>query len=111
MYFSRVPDFVMTNESAGDDRVIVDMHFGGLARPFRAVIRTDRESALEDSTLIMQAKAKALQIWDGKEPWEKSLPVALFREAMRHVGETQKLRSFEYGVSLFLCIRDRTCKK
>lgn len=95
--------------TANEDSVVVDMHFGGFARPFRALVRTDRDCAMQDSAPIMQEQAKKLKLWDGIEPWEKSVVVALFKDALNHIGETQRFETFEYGEALSLCIRDRTC--
>lgn len=106
----RDPDFVMTDESAGPDRVVVDAHFGGAFRPFRMLIFTDRKSVMEAAEFVMRDKAAEFRLWNEREQWRNSLIGSLLKDALRHIGEPQQIPSFNYGISCRLCVRDRTCR-
>lgn len=50
---------------------------------------------------LLEAQDEALNLWAGQGPWQDTVVAGL----MRDVGKTQELRSFEFGVSLALCVR------
>lgn len=103
----RDPDLICVDESAGEDRVIVDALFGGCGKPFRMVICTDREGVMPVCEYILQPKAEEYGLWRGEKIWASSMMGCMLNECLHNIGETVEAASFGMGYACRLTINDK----
>ena len=92
----REPDFVHADREAGEDRLVLDAHFGGDIAPFRAVIYSDYE-LIEGAVLPPVG-----------HHWKKADIALILQDWLKQPGKVKLANSAQFVEALRMVVKDKS---